>query len=109
MKGTNLGTIIVEGRFKGGNRKVNADKVLMLNFKEGQEGREVNLDNVEASGLTISDPKRRRMDRPNVVERGDNQEMEDEIMMDSKNKNQDLKYLLKAGSVSQTRLSLGLP
>lgn len=55
---------------------------LVLNADDLQKERDNNLDSVESAGLVILDPKRRRMDRPNVVDQIDKQGLEDQDMMD---------------------------
>ncbi|WOG96251.1 hypothetical protein DCAR_0415585 [Daucus carota subsp. sativus] len=77
-----------------GSSNDNMAAVSILNAKALQQGWNNNLKNFESSGLTISDLKRHRLDRPNEVDQVDNQGLGDQHMMDSQKQIQNQKNLL---------------
>lgn len=94
--------IMVDGVYQGDNSK---DKVTTSpNFyaEDLTKRRDNNLKIFESSGLMILDPKRRRMEKPNIVDQEDKQGLEDEEMIVSQNQ----KNLIVAVSVVQARLVL---
>ncbi|KAK1366404.1 hypothetical protein POM88_041965 [Heracleum sosnowskyi] len=99
-----VGQSDMTGGNKGGDYSEVVTTVMPKNPHFLNDRREDNISDFEQIGLSITDPKRRRLDEPILERPNNNLNAKDDIMIESQEGNsQDSKNLLLAGAAMQTR------